>query len=103
MLHLKELRKKKGLTLAEVAQAVGVTRQAYSYYENDKRDPDTAMVKTLAEFYGVSTDYLLGRDESETRQLLNNPDIKEIATLFEKLPDDKKELVLAMARAMAKD
>lgn len=103
MLHLKELRKKKGLTLSEVAQAMGVSRQAYSYYENDKRDPDTAMVKALAEFYGVTTDYLLGRDETEIKRLLNDPEVQEIANLYDKLPEEKKALVLAMARTMAKD
>lgn len=103
MLHLKELRKKKGLTLSEVAAAMGVSRQAYSYYENNKRDPDTAMVKALAEFYEVSTDYLLGRNEPETKRLLNDPEVQEIANLYDKLPEEKKALVLAMARAMAND
>lgn len=103
MLHLKELRAKKGLTTAEVARSLGISRQAYSYYENAKRDPDTAMVKSIAEFFGVSTDYLLGRDEPDNKRLLNNPDIMEIAALYEKLPENKKELVLSMARAMVND
>lgn len=103
MLHLKELRAKKGLTTSEVARSLGISRQAYSYYENAKRDPDTAMVKSIAEFFDVSTDYLLGRDEPDNKRLLNNPDIMEIAALYEKLPENKKELVLSMARAMVND
>jgi len=103
MLHLKELRQKKGLSQAAVARAMGISRQNYSFYENNQRDPDTAMVKALAEFYEVSTDYLLGRDEPDTKRLLNNPEVQEIANLYDKLPEDKKALVLAMARAMAKD
>lgn len=103
MLHLKELRTKKGLSLSDVARSMGISRQAYSYYENNQRDPDTAMVKALAEFFGVSTDYLLGRAEPDTKRLLNNPDIQEIAALYDKLPEEKKALVLAMARAMVND
>ena len=103
MLHLKELRKKKGLSQTAVAQAMGISRQNYSYYEKNQRDPDTAMVKALAEFYGVTTDYLLGRDEPVSKRLLNDPEVQEIASLYDKLPEDKKALVLAMARAMAKD
>lgn len=103
MLHLKELRTKKGLSMTDVASALGVSRQAYSYYENNQRDPDTAMVKTLAEFYGVSTDYLLGREEPVNKQIAYNSDIQEIASLFDKLPEEKKALVIAMARAMVND
>lgn len=100
MLHLKELRIKKGLSQSAVARAMGISRQSYSFYENNQRDPDTAMVKALADFFEVSTDYILGRPEPDEKRLLNNPDVMEIASLFEKLPDDKKALVLGMARAM---
>lgn len=103
MLHLKDLRTKKGLSQAAVARAMGISRQNYAYYETNQRDPDTAMVKALAEFFGVSTDYILGRSEPENKRLLNDPDVMEIAALYEKLPNDKKELVLAMARAMVNE
>ena len=103
MLHLEELRKKKGLTLSKVARAMNISRQSYSYYETNQRDPDTAMVKALAEFYGVTTDYLLGRDEPVSKRLLNDPEVQEIAILYDKLPEDKKALVLAMTRALASD
>lgn len=103
MLHLKELRIKKGMSQTDVARALGISRQAYNFYENKKRDPDTAMVKTLAEFFGVSTDYLLGRDTPDIKTLLKNPEVQEIAALYNKLPEDKKALVLAMARAMVND
>lgn len=103
MLHLRELRIKKGLSQSAVARAMGISRQSYSFYENNQRDPDTAMVKDLADFFEVSTDYLLGRDEPDNKRLLNNPDIMEIAALYEKLPENKKELVLSMARAMVND
>lgn len=103
MLHLKDLRTKKGLSQAAVARAMGISRQNYAYYETNQRDPDTAMVKALAEFFGVSTDYILGRSEPENKRLLNDPDVMEIAALYEKLPNNKKELVLAMARAMVNE
>ena len=103
MLHLRDLRIKRGLSQADVARELGISRQSYNFYENGKRDPDTAMVKVLAEFFGVSTDYLLGRDEPDTKQLMSSPEVQEIANLYDKLPEDKKALVLAMARAMASD
>ena len=103
MLHLRDLRIKRGLSQADVARELGISRQSYNFYENGKRDPDTAMVKVLAEFFGVSTDYLLGRLYPDTKQLVCSPEVQEIANLYDKLPEDKKALVLAMARAMASD
>lgn len=98
--HLKELRQKKGLTLAEVAHAMGTSRQNYSFYENNQRDPSSAMIKALAKFYGVTTDYLLGNKEPETKRLPNDPQVQELVTLFDNLSEDKKTLVLALTHAM---
>ena len=63
MNRLKELRKLNGLTQREVAQAIGVSPQSYGYYENwiNKPDPDT-LIK-LADFFGCTVDYLIGRED----------------------------------------
>ena len=60
MNRLRELRRAKGLTLKEVGSLVGVAESTMSLYESGKRQPDYKMLQTLAEFFGVSTDYLLG-------------------------------------------
>ncbi|MEW6663028.1 MAG: helix-turn-helix domain-containing protein [Bacillota bacterium] len=57
--RLKEARTKKGLTQDEAAKRLGITFQALSNYERDVRDPDTTLLKNMAELYSVSTDYLL--------------------------------------------
>lgn len=61
--RLKKLRLNKKLTQQDVANMLGITRQAYGYYESEtsKREPDLATVNRLAEIFDVSTDYLLGR------------------------------------------
>lgn len=63
MNRLRELRRTKGLTLKEVGALVGVAESTMSLYESGKRQPDYEMLQTLAEFFGVSTDYLLGRSD----------------------------------------
>ena len=107
MLHLRELRIKAGVSQTSVAKALGISRQSYSYYESGKRDPDTEMLKSLADYFNVSTDFLLGRDPitatMEEYNIVLNPDFLEIYELFEKLPPQKKTLVLEMAKAMAGD
>ena len=112
MLHLKELRKKLGISQTTVANALGISRQSYNFYENGKRDPDTEMLKNIAEYFNVSTDYLLGREAAtislmqegtEENNIVLSPEFLEIYALYEKLPLQKKKLVLEMAKAMAGD
>lgn len=56
---LRELRKARRLTLAEVANAIGIKQQVLSYYERGDREPRVETLKKLAKFYGVSIDYLV--------------------------------------------
>jgi SOS-response transcriptional repressor LexA len=46
----------------EVADAIGVTFQVLSHYENGRREPDLATLNNLAEYYGVSADYLIKKE-----------------------------------------
>ena len=62
MQNLIEIRKNKKLTQNEVAAALGISRQAYSNYESGKRQPDNTTLSEIADFFGVTVDYLLGRD-----------------------------------------
>lgn len=105
MKRLKELRLQKGLTQQQVANAIGKTYQAYSYYENGKRDPDTETLKLLADFFNVSTDYLL-----ETPQSVENKKIpKDLKKILEDeevtlngrmLSEDEKEQMLRIVEAL---
>lgn len=63
MNRLKELRKNKNVSLAEVGKAVGVATNTISRYENGKREPKLEMWQKLANYFGVSVPYLQGIDE----------------------------------------
>lgn len=60
MNRFKELRKQKGITQIELAQTLGVKQTTVSKWEVDRATPDYSTLIKLAEFYGVSADYLLG-------------------------------------------
>ena len=62
---LKELRTNRKLTKKEVAEATGLTERQYIAYEYGERDVSTDTLIALADFYGVTTDYLLGREPTE--------------------------------------
>lgn len=61
--RLKKLRADKHLTQAQVAKRVGVTASMVSSYETDIRLPSYEVMMRLADLFGVSVDYLLGREE----------------------------------------
>ena len=58
---LRALREKEGLTQKQVANYLQLSRSTYTYYELGKRQPNLQTLSRLAEFFHVSTDYLLGR------------------------------------------
>ncbi|MDE5655116.1 MAG: helix-turn-helix domain-containing protein [Clostridia bacterium] len=61
--RLKELRAEKGLTQAQLAKATKISTTAISYWENGERIPNAKAVITLARFFEVTTDYLLGESD----------------------------------------
>lgn len=59
---LRELRKQKGATQGDIAQLLGFSTTAYQNYERGINEPSNKSLCILADFYGVTTDYLLGRE-----------------------------------------
>ena len=62
--RLKELRKKKKLTQVALQMQTGIEQALLSKFENDERTPPTETLFLLAEFYGVSIDYILCRTDN---------------------------------------
>ena len=61
--RLIHLRKKNKKTQQDISDIIGVSRPAYTAYEKGTRTPDYKILKTLAGYYGVTTDYLLGNSD----------------------------------------
>lgn len=59
--RLPELRRNKKITQEVIAKHLSIPRSTYSNYESGKREPDYETLIKLADFFGVTTDYLLGR------------------------------------------
>lgn len=65
MQKLSELRKQKGDSQQEIADLLGVSRVAYARYEAGNRKPDYETLTKLADYFGTSVDYLLGRSDQD--------------------------------------
>ncbi|GAV18352.1 phage-related immunity repressor protein [Lacticaseibacillus paracasei] len=75
--RLKKLRGD-GRTQEDVAKAVGVSRAAYSHFENNRNEPDNDTLKKLAQYYDVSIDYLLGKSDKPHYYSLSEKDTRAI-------------------------
>lgn len=83
MLRLKEARTAIGATQEQIANALGVSRTAYTNIENGKRDPDTLTLIALAALFGTSVDYLLGIEKAAQPEL--DGEISELLTGAQRL------------------
>lgn len=64
--RLQELRKEKGATQKNMADFLGIKVRSYQSYEGGDRRPDYEKLVALADYFGVTTDYLLGRTDRRT-------------------------------------
>ena len=61
--RLKNLRTSRNLTQKQITDATGMTVTGYQNYESARRKPNFDAIIALADFFNVSTDYLLGRTD----------------------------------------
>ncbi len=64
MYRIRDLREDRDLSQAEVAKIIKTTQQQYSKIEIGKADISAEKLLLLADFYGVSVDYILGRTDN---------------------------------------
>ncbi len=92
MNRIRELRERKGLRQIDVAEATGIDQKTLSNYETGKTNPDSYALIRLADFFGVSIDYLVGRcdilfpdnEKAEIQKHLDNirENLTEICKFF---------------------
>ena len=77
-----ELRKKRGLTQAELARSIGISRSALSLYEIEKREPDIDTLGKLSTLFEVPVGYILGKEQEITDYANYTMDTPEFALDF---------------------
>ena len=87
MNRIKMLREEKQMNMREVADALKIPYTTYVNYEKELREPNSEMLISLANYFEVSIDYLIGRSDSRKNNLLNNElesnfNIKEKNSIF---------------------
>lgn len=93
-LRIKEMREKIGLSQKKCADEIGVTLRAWQNYEQGEREPKFESLCKIADLFGVTTDYLFGR-EPQTNPLANlnvKVDDEKFVELYSALPDYAKQI-----------
>jgi len=62
--RIRDLREDRDMNQTQIAKVLGMSQTGYSKYETGENDPSTQVLIALANFYGVSVDYLLGRTDN---------------------------------------
>lgn len=100
--RIADARKKKGMTQDQLAEAMGVSSQAVSKWENDISCPDITLLPQLADYFGMSVDDLLRGPAAPAAQLVPEAERKDINKMMLKVnvlsvKGDKVKVNLPMA------
>jgi transcriptional regulator with XRE-family HTH domain len=113
--RLTHLRERKGLTQEDLAKRLNISRSALSLWEIGKREPNFETATKIADFFGVSVDYLLGRtdDPRSLKEKVFDPtyeptevDLEELLQIAnirfmgEKLAKQDKDKLLQIAKIL---
>lgn len=101
--QLQQLRKSRGLTQDDLAEILGISLSSYQKYERDAISPSYETLCKIADFYHVTTDYLLGREPAtDPFDMLQLPeDQKSVMERFASFPDDVRAIVLDAIKELA--
>lgn len=83
MNRIKELRTCLGISQEKLGEEVGVSQQTINNYEKGLREPKLKMWEKLADFYGVSTEYLMGLSKASVGQRINQLRVSHSITQVE--------------------
>lgn len=89
---LKNLRNARGLTQGELADRIGISRSRLSMYELGQREPDFETLESIADFFNVDIDYLMGRTNKTTvvpESYYLDEEARDLAEFLHKNPDYK--------------
>lgn len=111
MNRIRKLRKESGMSQTELAKQLGVVQSTLSYWEQGKYDIDNSSLITLANYFDVSVDYLLGnaqKKNSQSRTENENSENainyrQEVMRLIDKADDEKLQKVVKILEILEDD
>lgn len=105
---LQQLRKNAKLTQEQISDALQVPKRTYGSWERDERQPDLETLAKIADFFNVSTDYLLGRVPMDVVVKHETPppqsdDVVRLQFPLDDAPQDENELEAMILRILQQE
>jgi len=114
---IKKLRAESNISQNDIATLLNISRQAYSLYENGKREPSIDTIQQLAEIFNVSVDYLLGNTDKKEKpnvnkdneldeylnELKNRPEMRMVFSLMKGATKEDVEKAVKIIEAYLQD
>ena len=97
--RLKDLRIARQISQKDFAKRLGVSQQTVASWEVGRTEPANDALKNIADYFNVSTDYLLGRDNLNRNALLSNEQ-KKLLRGFDGLNDEGKKAIMVLISQM---
>ena len=76
--RIRDLRKQRKMSQTELANILHVSQQTVTAWETGKAEPSSSAVANLADYFGVTTDYLLGRPEEKKETIPSDSDLDKM-------------------------
>ncbi len=103
IIRIFELIKERGISQRETAKIFGVSQGTFNYWENSNTQPSIEQLISIARFFEVSVDYLIGNaDDVGVINLISTltPEQREVISLFSALPESARNATLTVLRQM---
>lgn len=95
--RISELRKQAGMSQFQLAKVLDIAASTLGMYETGKREPSLKVMQRIADYFNVTTDYLLGRPEEKKEKDSNSVDLADMDALLtyqgKQIPDQDRELI----------
>ena len=90
-----------GVKSADVARATGISNMTFSDWKNGKSTPKMDKIEKIAKYFGVTTDYMMGK-KSEVPSPSMADDHLELIKLYSSLSEADQKAIMQIMRSMAK-
>lgn len=112
--NLRELRKKRGLSQVELAEKLGFSKSLIGLYETGDRKPSFEALEAIADFFNISTDYLMGKDDKSVyyldpeaaemaQEIYDNPELRILFDASRKVSKEDLQFVVDMMKRLKKE
>ena len=103
MIRLLELRNEKGLSQRELANIMNISQGTYNNWENANTQPSIEQLISLANFFEVSVDYLIGRtDDMGNTVQLHNRSLDYTGKLINSVDAETQDAIITILKKLQK-